>query len=294
VSSSRSAVRWDCLLNRLEYVGGRWQFSGNGHLVPRTILPQLLEWIEKGRKKTNQAAANFVRDNSHCLHRIVRKLHEDRFDALQMVNSEGHPIAFCSAVYRIRDEAKLLEVLRRMDEFVVNKTNAGDSATHRFGWVGTEESADGGRPSYGSLAIENNKLRLETNSEDRLQRGRRLLEKNAGDWLKHLEDQVDSFDDMKRRLMSDSSDRPARRVPTKEESEILRRYKQEHYAHWADEPLPALSGRTPREAVHTREGRMEVENLLRLFENEEERERKAGEPAIDFSSLRADLGLGQY
>ena len=54
---------------------------------------------------------------------------------------------------------------------------------------------------------------------------------------------------------------------------------------------PALSGKTPREAVRTHEGGKAVEELLRQFENGEERERKKGGAACDFSSLRAELGL---
>ena len=80
-------------------------------------------------------------------------------------------------------------------------------------------------------------------------------------------------------------------VPSEVEREIVLRYKQQHYATWPDEPLPALKGKTPREAVRTRDGRKAVEELLRQFENGEERGSKAGRPAYDFSVLRKELGL---
>ena len=65
----------------------------------------------------------------------------------------------------------------------------------------------------------------------------------------------------------------------------------EHYAKWPDERLPALGGRTPRQAVRSKRGREQVEELLRDFENASERARKAGRPAFDFSGLRSELGL---
>ena len=60
-------------------------------------------------------------------------------------------------------------------------------------------------------------------------------------------------------------------------------------ASWVDEALPALGGQTPRQAVQTRDGRTEVDLLLKDFEHHE-----AAEPAaqrFDFSGLRAELGL---
>ena len=72
---------------------------------------------------------------------------------------------------------------------------------------------------------------------------------------------------------------------------IALRYKRQHYAGWPDEPLPALNGRTAREAVRTREGRLAVEELLRQFENAEERERKEGHAAYEFFDIRKELGL---
>ena len=56
--------------------------------------------------------------------------------------------------------------------------------------------------------------------------------------------------------------------------------------------MPALHDKTPREAVQTREGRQAVEELLREFENGEERERKAGRAAFDFYGIRKELGMG--
>jgi hypothetical protein len=60
---------------------------------------------------------------------------------------------------------------------------------------------------------------------------------------------------------------------------------------WIDEKIPALDGKTPREAVKTPEGREKVEELLKDWENIEERKRKEGEPYIDINILRQMLNL---
>jgi hypothetical protein len=64
-----------------------------------------------------------------------------------------------------------------------------------------------------------------------------------------------------------------------------------HYAKWLDMSLPALGGKTPREATKTDAGRREVAMLLRDLENGEERKRKDGEPCFNVARLRAELGL---
>jgi hypothetical protein len=63
----------------------------------------------------------------------------------------------------------------------------------------------------------------------------------------------------------------------------------QHYGDWPDQPVPALGGKTPREASRTKRGRAHVDLLLRKFEHSEGR-LPAGE-RCDISRLRALLGL---
>ncbi|MBI4521156.1 MAG: DUF2384 domain-containing protein [Gemmatimonadetes bacterium] len=65
----------------------------------------------------------------------------------------------------------------------------------------------------------------------------------------------------------------------------------QHYRRWADTPVPALDGRTPREAVATPGGRSRVADLIRMIENAEERRRLEGEAPYDVSWMWRELGL---
>ncbi len=69
------------------------------------------------------------------------------------------------------------------------------------------------------------------------------------------------------------------------------KFKTERYSKWVDEKLPALDGLTPREAAGSAAGRRALEDLLRLMEYLEERERREGQPPIDFSIVRKTLGM---
>ena len=69
--------------------------------------------------------------------------------------------------------------------------------------------------------------------------------------------------------------------------------KAQHYSMWADDPLPALDGKTARQAVKSKSGRKAVLGLIRDMEHGEALEAKAGQPAFDFGPLRKTLGLAE-
>ena len=64
------------------------------------------------------------------------------------------------------------------------------------------------------------------------------------------------------------------------------------YANWADEPIPALDDRTPRQAIETASGLERVKGLLRSYEDGETRHAaQQGRRAISYQFLWDALGL---
>jgi len=76
-------------------------------------------------------------------------------------------------------------------------------------------------------------------------------------------------------------------MPEALQQQLVHDYKQKHYANWADEPLPALSGKTAREAACTAAGKKKVIALLKEMEN---REAAENDP-FDFGFFWDALGL---
>ncbi len=66
-------------------------------------------------------------------------------------------------------------------------------------------------------------------------------------------------------------------------------YKQRHYADWIDHPLPALEGKTPREAARNPQGRAALDVLLKDMENREQRSSQG--PPFDFGGIRRQLEI---
>ena len=66
------------------------------------------------------------------------------------------------------------------------------------------------------------------------------------------------------------------------------------YAHWADEPIPALDHKTPRQAIKTSAGLERVKGLLRSYESSEaEQAAQQGRPPISYDFLWQALEIAR-
>ncbi|MGH7263494.1 MAG: hypothetical protein ACREMB_01405, partial [Candidatus Rokuibacteriota bacterium] len=72
---------------------------------------------------------------------------------------------------------------------------------------------------------------------------------------------------------------------------VAAEFYERHYRAWPDTPLPALGGRTPREAAGLEALRPRLVALLEDFESRAERQRRAGHPAHDVGWLWDELRL---
>jgi len=70
-------------------------------------------------------------------------------------------------------------------------------------------------------------------------------------------------------------------IPFEVQEQVLGDVKDHHYRKWLDEPLPALRGRTPREAVRLKTWRPRVADLLKDLEVAEARAGQRGQPRYD-------------
>lgn len=78
-------------------------------------------------------------------------------------------------------------------------------------------------------------------------------------------------------------------VPALEEQAAIQAVLDQHYSTWADVGLPALDGKTPRQAAKTRRGREELERLFASMESTEARQPEWQRYGV--ARLRATVGM---
>ncbi|MCX6628716.1 MAG: DUF2384 domain-containing protein [Candidatus Solibacter sp.] len=289
ITSSRELVRGDCMLSRIEELDGKLRFVSNFFSVPPAVRDEFLKLIDKEARAAGQTRVEYVRRSGNLLYRKIRNLSDKWLKNLRVVNREGDALEFCRADYSVLDEPSLLARLRSLAEL---KEEPGKPGEAHFAWL--ETVAQGPRPVYGHVQVGGGHLRLEAQSRTRLQLGRGLLESHAAGLLKHQGDSYQSLDEIKQQIAA--SREPVERdepIPTEREREIILQMKAQHYSTWADDPLPALGGKTAREAVKTESGRKAVQALIRDMEHGEARGAKDGQPGFDFTPIRKTLGLGE-
>jgi hypothetical protein len=81
-------------------------------------------------------------------------------------------------------------------------------------------------------------------------------------------------------------------LPPEVMAEVVEQAIHRMYANWADEPIPALDGKTPRQAIKTPAGSERVKGLLRGYEaGERQQAQEQGRRAISYAFLWQALGI---
>jgi hypothetical protein len=114
----------------------------------------------------------------------------------------------------------------------------------------------------------NGELSVETNSVKRADAARTLVKRAAGALVTHVSRELSSIDDLRERVAKDPS---ALQEPPVELKQVARKMRHEYMDSWVDVSIPALEGRTPREAVHDVRLRRKLDLLLKEIEHAEAR-----------------------
>jgi hypothetical protein len=233
---------------------------------------------------------------------IKERLHQASFPRL--TNSDGEPLTMHTLRYEIDSPEQAAQALAGLHE----SSGAGDEpavAWRRDGGgrvVGAEidwtrqEDGTGAllNTMLGTIRIDGRRLTVEVNSAQRAEVIKEEIARRLGDGARLEATMVEDVEGALRRMHAEGP--AARDLELEEEQreleenpevqEMIRQTLERHYHGWVDEPLPALQGRTPREAVGDADGREAVEALLLTFE-------RSPQPGggYDFNRIRAELGL---
>ncbi|OQY81293.1 MAG: hypothetical protein B6D41_19880, partial [Chloroflexi bacterium UTCFX4] len=189
-----------------------------------------------------------------------------------------------------------------------------------FEWKTPTGDPNGVR-ALGTIKLSLDELTLDVMSRRRLDAGKALLEKYLGATIQFRDEQIESFDKALNALDDDDdegefedelefaaeedddadeldtelsfleptvSDSAA---PPKELQKFLAQYRANINQEWMDHKVPALDNQTPRQAVQSFGGRLQVIRLLKDFQAREAENARRGETAFDWGAVANELGL---
>jgi tetratricopeptide (TPR) repeat protein len=285
VNTSKRAALWDCYLARVEEFEGRHLFTATVLTIPQPEIAPLKEWAIDAQRRSGLGWDAFLRANSHKLRQEASRLINRGADSMRLVSFEGDELVFSRARYAVLDEEALRRALDQ-SRALVHEEDPAD-----YGWLDEAEDATGARRAYGHLHIAGGELTLECSTRQRLQRGKGLLRNLAGPYLRHLDDDFTSWQSAMRDRKPSPGPSTGSGLPPEVEREVVQKWLDEHYRKWLDMRLPALDGKTPRQAVATSKGRAQLADLLKVIENGEDHKRRDGLAWYDVTKLKAELGI---
>ena len=284
IRMSKVMNRWDGLYGRVITGGERGlEFSGTGLQVPRMHLDAVRQWMEEDKRRTGLSWPVYLKRNWPRIRAQQAQIVENWMDALRVNNTDGDELVASKAIYQVLDRGALIDSLRSSAKIAENEKGTS------FTWLSGEETGT----VLGTIRAAGGQLALECNSKERLKRGKRLLADLAGASLQFEKDEFTTLQDIRR--SKDENPKPPQprkdEIPPEVQRRLKREYMEDYYAKWPDTKVPALDGKTPREAVTNSAGKRKVAEILKQIENIEAHKRRAGEYAYDVSKLRTELGI---
>jgi hypothetical protein len=203
--------------------------------------------------------------------------------------STGEPIALTTVDYRIEDWERLVEALSGEPgvEF--------DAGTETFEWL--EDTAEGTRRTRWMVRrIADDRLELDARTASLADEGENRLSAIAGEAVTRLGRKVfdprELWKERHRGAPHPLEEDPLEGLTAEEKTGLIRQAYRQMYARWADEPVPLLKNRTPREAIGDEAGLKDVVELLRSYEvSERQRAEREGRKPVDLLFLWESLGL---
>ena len=201
---------------------------------------------------------------------------ERRSTPPRLQNNDGDPILLTVDRWKF-DRARSAEIIERLAK-IPGASPANDNS---FDFIGANDILTG------HVEITHHNLKASTNSIARADALRAQIESACEGLLRsHIRSHQDPLAQWDETSSSPSAPPPP---ASPEVDSVIVEMKERHYAEWLNQPLPALRGKTPLEAVRTKSGRAQLDAIVKNIEMIESHMPAA--ERYDVRKLREALGL---
>ena len=151
-----------------------------------------------------------------------------------------------------------------------------------------------GATVLGSAELKGKALLVTVNSANRAAKVEALIRAATGDLLKPPLTTIRTVDQMRAEQRRNEPREAADEIPPDIARQLMRDHLDKHYRETLDGPIPALGGKSPRQAVRTAAGRDKVIDWLKMLENRSAGHGEGPLAEYDFSWMWAELGLQEH
>jgi hypothetical protein len=280
---------------RILRVGDHFQMSGAAYLFTMLTGPQVLSMVrELGKKLGEQLDAPREMGLLIMLQWLQHWLKPAPMPTL-IDHYSGEPMKMITDHYRVDDELALARFLA---------TQSDVEGDRQEGWSRTMDCTDGQVRARVHInpGKKPNQLELFYRTQRYADEGRVWFESLVGESVTFVKRKVQEAADVMSKAQKQSAMTSSKRGKSSSASapsldaatmaQLMSKVIHDTYAHWADEPIPALDHKTPRQAIKTSAGLERVKGLLRSYEaSEASQAGQQGRTEISYDFLWAALGL---
>jgi len=322
VSLSHSLRKWELVICRKVWVLDEWQVSaaatrlmpGDKQEIHSFVMAHYKDYLTDRPETT---ISEFLRRKGYLLHHFVINKEMETPIIPKLMTSHGEEVLCYEALYDVVDHSHVIKVLSKVADYEIVKTienSKGEVVEYTFDWLQRGGSAhlfadevptEGfcvssfftGGPGQerhlllGSVKVTPRRLKLSVTGKKRFKTGKKVLETNLGQAIRHRMDSLETLDS--KLSKGTRGDPESKKIDPEVERQILQDMFDDHFHKWLDMQIPALGNKTPREASKSEQGRKELEDLLRMLEHNERLRVERGEPEYDVSWIRRELNMGK-
>ena len=303
--------RGDIIFSRILTLDNQSIFIGMAPIIiPASYYYQLIDfrkWLvkENGRCDLDPRALHgeFARDILDYFIEILLIVGRPTLPTL--CNTDGDLLQFEESHFTLKiapeDTLQRLLPLTLSDDVEsflreAKRDKSGNITRLEFPWLkkGNKTHKDWENTLLGKFVITPGKLIIETNSEKRTQRAKRLLNKYLGEAEVSFQNTVIETPEQKLNSMPSPTNNTAEMenlLASPEAQAQMQAMAKSHWDRWFDEPIPALEHKTPREAAKTADGRERLEALLLQYERSDAVHGNENLLKADINYLRTELAL---
>ena len=221
----------------------------------------------------------------------------------QFTNSDGDDVLFHDLRFPLASGVTQKTIAQRLDQvkdflpegpkvwnwLAVRKARGGKGS----GGIMLDTQMEGGTV-LGSLELKGKTLLVTVNSAGRAAKVEALISAAAGDLLRPPLTTIRTIEQIRADQRRDGPRDTPDEIPPEIARQLMRDHLDKHYRETLDAPIPALGGKSPRQAVRTAGGRDKVISWLKHIENRSAGHGEGPIAEYDFSWMWAELGLESY